>query len=178
MAKEVVVPPKFAVLRDQLVAAALKETMPPEDSEHLEEFGDWLIYEAGDLSDYDLGSVIWLPGVDFLDDDARDALDLPENAEVSDEQRLAYAKKYLAEYDTSGFNEPDFALALPLKRADGASAYYCGVGKICGQGGIQADWHGSSRTKKGFLAALRKGDYYLLTEEVPDQAILDQWRGG
>ena len=89
MSRIIEVTPEYEVIRDATVTHALGDGPPPEDDEMLREFQDWLFYEAGssETDDY-FELVVRHNHFDFHDDQMRWKLALPDEAPISDQQRL------------------------------------------------------------------------------------------
>lgn len=155
MSEIVRVPDEFAVVRDQLVAAALNEGPPPERSAVLEAFQNWLLYESEAMNDQYFEPVISVNDLEFDDEEMRLDLDIPDAAELTNEQRAAYGRSFIERYEERSAYEPSFVLAFELQRADGKSAFYCALGSSIGQGGFDAYWDQAYLKKEDFFDALR-----------------------
>ena len=65
------VPPEYSSIRDEIVAHALGEGPEPTDTEALENFRNWLIYESSAAGDLGFECVIRLADLEFEDDEVR-----------------------------------------------------------------------------------------------------------
>jgi hypothetical protein len=114
------VTPEYEVIRDATVTHALGDGPPPEDDEMLRELQDWLFYEAGSSeTDDDFELVVRHNHFDFHDDQMRWKLELPDEAPISDQQRLEYARKVIDTYGNDSEDYPHFAQVIGLRRTDG-----------------------------------------------------------
>ena len=112
------VPERFARLCEVLVNSAYGYGPPPAEGKELESFRNWVIYEGGAEADLWLDSFVCIADLEFSDDEVRDDFELEEEDEVTDAQRLAYARAFVDGYD-NGFRDPQFIIVAKIKRRSG-----------------------------------------------------------
>jgi hypothetical protein len=171
------VPERFARLCEALVNSAYGYGPPPVEGKELESFRSWVIYEGGAEADLWLDSFIEISGLQFTDDDVRDDLEMDEDGEINDVQRLAYARAFIDGYDY-GSHDPPFAIVAKIKRRSGKAAYYCALGGSGGHGVVWGNWYGCYRDPQQFFDQLRADGYWHLgddTKDLSDEKIMAQW---
>jgi hypothetical protein len=179
LSRTIDVPPEYEVIRDAMVTQALGEGTPPEDDEKLQDFQDWLFYEAGSSeTDDDFELVVRHNHFDFHDDQMRWKLELPDEAPISDQQRLEYARKVIDTYGNDSEDYPHFAQVIGLRRTDGKTVFFGYLSELGGQGGMYPECYGSFADLESFLSELRKTGWWVLKDganKIPDQVILKLW---
>ena len=179
MSRIIDVPPEYEVIRDAMVTHALGEGAPPEDDEMFREFQDWLFYEAGSSeTDDDFELVVRHNYFDFHDDQMRWKLELPDEAPISDQQRLEYAREVIDTYGNDSEDYPHFAQVIGLRRTDGNTAFFGYLSELGGQGGMYPECCGPYPDLESFLSELRKTGWWILkdgADKIPDKMILELW---
>jgi hypothetical protein len=170
------VPPEYSSIRDEIVAHAVGEGPGPTDTEEVENFQNWLIYESPAAGGDDYECVIRLADLEFEDNEVRYEQDLPEDSPITNEQRLDYARRYIDSYLDKGRDDPYFAEAIELRRADGKSALLCCLTQMGGQSGLLPEWYGCYPNHEAFFDELRKQGWWVLKDPasgIPDDKLLD-----
>ncbi len=175
------VPSEYSSIRDAIVAHALGEGPEPAETEELEDFRNWLIYESPAAGGDDLEYVIRLDDLEFEDDEVRCGQDLPDDSPITDEQRLEFARRFIDTYDENERHDPHFAECVEFRRADGRSAFYCCLTQMGGQSGLLPDWRGCHASREAFLTHLRGSGWWILSDPaagIPDEKLLERWYHG
>lgn len=174
--------------RDAVISAYLSGAEIPASVRLIQEWleGDgWdaLLETWGDEIAIDLGTV---SSRFFYDASLRDELETEDNVEISNEQRLEYARKVIRSISVE--LEDTFAPSVhtyAISDGDGWGVVLCGTGRMYGHG-IEMDWLGVWSDRSKFLADLPTlGLLRLATIEkdlsidviggVSDEEILDLW---
>lgn len=163
-------PPELVALRDAAVASAYGEGSLPKDADEL---FNWLFWQANamDLDD----PFFSLPDLYLTDDDVRAELDLADEEQVSDEQRMEYARGRIENI----WNNDDiyFAHAYRIERSDGKSTYLCGTSWAAGQGGPETNCDGTFPSKEAYLRSLEeRGMCNETAETISLEAVLKHWQ--
>jgi len=172
------VPPEYDEIGNAVLAFALGEGPQPEKSSALKEFYNWLFYEAVGNGDDDYELVVRPGGLQFDDDTLRCDLGLPDQYQISDADRLRYARTIINNYGNDGKDDPCFAQVIGLRRKDGKSAEFGYISYVGGQGGAYPECYGSFANKEAFLKSLRDSGWWILrdgAERVSDRDIMVNW---
>lgn len=166
-----------AVLRD--FAAGIEE---PDD---LADIYEWLEVEGWDFLLADLGEqnalkLGYIAQLEFSDEEARYNLDIPEEVELQDADRLNWARQRI-DYAESGDDTYLLASlhAYRLIGSDGSHAFLGCLIEVHGQGGPVCEWWGLWRTSEEFYDAVGDGGYNWVIPrmgEISDQVILSMWQ--
>ena len=138
---------------------------------------DFLIADLGEQNALKLGYIAQL---EFSDAETRYNLDIPDEVEVQDSDRLSWARQRI-EYAQSG--DDGYLLAsLHAYRLIGSDGSYAFLGcliEIQGQGGPVCKWWGLWPTPEEFYDAVGDGGHNWVTPrmgEISDQVILSMWQ--
>jgi hypothetical protein len=175
------VPSEYSSIRDAIVAHALGEGPESAETEELENFRNWLIYESPAAGADDFECVIRLDDLEFEDDEVRFDQDLPEDSPITNEQRLDYARRFIDSYDEEGHRDPYFAQGIELQTVDGRTAFYCCLTQMGGQSGLLPEWYGCHADLDAFLRYLKGKGWWALKDPatgIPDEKLLDLWYHG
>lgn len=166
-----------AVLRD--FAAGIEE---PDD---LADICEWLEFDGWDFLIADLGEqnalkLGYIAQLEFSDDEARYNLDIPDEVELRDADRLTWARQRI-DYAQSGDDTYLLASlhAYQLNGSDGSYAFLGCLIEVHGQGGPVCEWWGLWRTAEEFYDAVGDGGYNWVTPrmgEISDEVILSMWQ--
>ena len=163
-------PPDLLAVRDGAVASAYGEGQLPKGTDEL---FNWLFWQANgmDLDD----PYFSLEKLNLDDDEARVELELPEDEQLSDQQRLEYARRRVERiwYD----NDIDFAHAYKIEGEDGRYTYLCGMSWMAGQGGPETSCDGTYPSKEAYLLGFEEGGMSNeIAETISMQTVLKHWR--
>ena len=143
-------PTAVAAIHDAAVASAHGEGPRPRNFHKL---FDWLFWNAGetefDQPCFSIGSL------NLSDADVRDDLELGEGEEVTDEQRLQFARREIDRLWSDG-EGVGYAQAFKLERSDGKQVFLCGTSWMAGQGGHQTNCDGLHSSQRHYLQSLRR----------------------
>ena len=163
-------PPELVAVRDAAVASAYGEGSLPKDADEL---FNWLFWQANamDLDD----PCFSLPDLYLTDDDVRAELDLADEEQVSDEQRMEYARGRIENIWNN--DDINFAHAYRIERPDGKSTYLCGTSWAAGQGGPETNCDGTYPSKEAYLCSLEeRGMSNETAETISLETVLKHWR--
>ena len=138
---------------------------------------DFLIADLGEQNALKLGYIAQL---EFTDEEARYNLDIPEEVEIQDADRLSWARQRI-NYAQAGDDTYLLASlhAYQLIGSDGSTAFVGCLIEVHGQGGPVCEWWGLWRTPAEFYDAVGDGGYNWVTPrmgEISDQVILSMWQ--
>ena len=163
-------PPELVAVRDAAVASAYGEGSLPKGADEL---FNWLFWQANamDLDD----PCFSLDRLDLDDEEARAGLELADDEQLSDQQRLEYARHRIERIWRD--NDLNFAHAYRIERQDGSFTYLCGMSWIAGQGGPDTSCYGTYPSKEAFLHQLEEGGMCSeIAETISMETVLKHWR--
>ena len=163
-------PPELVAVRDAAVASAYGEGSLPKDADEL---FNWLFWQANamDLDD----PCFSLDRLDLDDDEARADLELADDEQLSDEQRLEYARGRIERIWRD--DDINFAHAYLIESSDGKSTYLCGMSWMAGQGGPETNCDGTYPSKEAYLRSLEeRGMSNETAETISLETVLKHWR--
>jgi len=156
-----------------------------EEPEGLSRICEWLEVDGWDSLIADLGEqnalkLGYIAHHEFSDAEARYNLDIPEDVEVQDADRLRWARQRI---DDAQSGDDTYLLAslhaYRLIGSGGSSAFLGCLIEIHGQGGPVCEWYGLWRTPEEFYDAVGDGGYNWVTPrmgDISDQVILSMWQ--
>lgn len=143
-------PTAVAAIHDAAVASAHGEGPRPRN---LQKLFDWLFWNGGETEfDHPCFSI---GSLNLSDADVRDDLELGEGEEVTDEQRLQFARRKIDRLWSDG-EGVGYAHAFKLERSDGKQVFLCGTSWMAGQGGHQTNCDGLHSSQRHYLHRLRR----------------------
>jgi hypothetical protein len=125
-------------------------------------------------------NISYIANADFSDKEARYNLDIPENVDLQDSDRIAWGRSRI-DYAVSqgdGYLIP----SLNTYRLTGKGRHHVYIGcmiEVHGQGGPVCNWCGLWNSKEDFYASVTKDNAFWITElsgEIPDEVILSLWK--
>jgi hypothetical protein len=143
-------PTAVAAIRDAAVAGAHGEGPRPRN---LQKLFDWLFWNGGE-ADFD-HPCFSIGSLNLSDADLRDDLGLGEGEEVTDEQRLQFARRQIDRLCSDG-EGLSYAHAFRIERSDGKHAFLCGTSWMAGQGGHQTNCDGLYSSQRHHLQWLKQ----------------------
>lgn len=164
-------PERLAPMRDEAVGYAFGQNALPMN---IDKLYDWL-WETNwwqERSDFVL--FFRLSDLRFSDEDVRCALDLDEEAPVSNEMRLKFARKTISDDIADDLMSVEEVL---LTRNDGMTAFACCTIGTAGHDGPCPVWHGVFQSPDAFRNYLISNGY-ACSDDVGDSelhTLLDQW---
>jgi hypothetical protein len=172
-------PEKLISIRDQVIDHVRKKTPVPND---LSDLINW--YES---QGWDELAPLWAEeehvalnfnSISMYFCDSELIANQEDDAPVTDELRIQYAKKLVAYTfeNNDGYDCPSVQV-VELKNANGDSAVLGWLIEIHGQGGPVPIYQGAFSNKKYFYQHLKDMDFLLDTEEhsITDEKILRLW---
>ena len=163
-------PDELSSVRDAVVANAHGEGSLPKDADEL---FNWLFWQANAMElDNQLFS---LSDLQLTDDEVRAELDLADEEQVSDEQRMKYARNRIENI----WNNDDiyFVHAYRIERSDGKSTYLCGTSWVAGQGGPETNCGGTFPSREAYLRSLEeRGMCTETAETISLEIVLKHWQ--
>jgi hypothetical protein len=163
-------PPELVAVRDAAVASAYGEGSLPKGADEL---FNWLFWQANamDLDD----PCFSLDRLDLDDEEARAGLELADDEQLSDQQRLEYARGQIERIWRN--DDINFAHAYRIEGQDGRFTYLCGTSWSAGQGGPETDCDGTYPSKEAYLRRLEEGGMSNETAEtISIDTVLKNWR--
>jgi hypothetical protein len=175
-------PPKIKAL----ISHVLKEYKAGNhDPNGLNDLCKWLEIDGwdflvGDPDEKYAISISYIANSDFSDKEARYNLDIPENVDLQDSDRIAWGRSRI-DYAVSqgdGYLIP----SLNTYRLTGKGRHHVYIGcmiEVHGQGGPVCNWCGLWNSKEDFYASVTKDNAFWITElsgEIPDEVILSLWK--
>ena len=163
-------PPELVEVRDATVASAFGEGPLPKGADEL---FNWLFWQANGM-DFD-NPYFNLDGLDLDDYEARAELELADDEQLSDQQRLEYARHRIERILRD--NDFNFAHAYRIETQDGRFTYLCGMSSIAGQGGPDTSCDGTYPSKQAYLSTFEEGGWCNESAEtISMEAVLKHWR--
>jgi hypothetical protein len=163
-------PPELVVVRDAAIASAYGEGALPNGADEL---FNWLFWQAEDMDLDD--SCFSLDGLDLDDDEARAELELADEEELSDQQRLEYVRGQIERMWRN--DDIHFAHAYRIEGQDGRFTYLCGTSWAGGQGGPETNCHGTYPSKEAYLKGLEeRGMSNETAETISLETVMKHWR--
>jgi hypothetical protein len=138
---------------------------------------DFLIADLGEQNALKLGYIAQL---EFTDEEARYNLDIPEEVEIQDTDRLSWARQRI-NYAEAG-DDTYLLASLHAYRLNGSDESFAFVGcliEVHGQGGPVCEWWGLWEAPEEFYDAVGEGGYNWVTPrmgQISDQVILSMWQ--
>lgn len=181
MNSKILLPNGLQALANRLVGEFLSSNTQPEGIEAIYE---WLEIDGWDDLISDLGEqmalkLYYLADIDFNDNETRWNLDLPDDQEVQDTDRLTWARQRIAHFNTGDDGYVFVSVhAYPLVSSEGRIAIVGCLLEVHGQAGPVCDWWGLWRSREDFYDALgTNGQIWLSPRmgEIPDEVILSMW---
>ena len=163
-------PDELVAVRDAAVASAYGEGPLPKGADEL---FNWLFWQANgmDLDD----PYFSLDRLNLDDDEARAELELADDEQLSDQQRLEYARGRIERIWRN--DDINFAHAYRIERPDGKSTYLCGMNWMAGQGGPETSCDGTYPSKEAFLHRLEEGGMCNeIAETISMDTVLKHWQ--
>lgn len=122
----------------------------------------------------------YIAQLEFSDAEARYNLDIPDEVEIQDADRLNWARQRI-DYAESGDDTYLLASlhAYQLIGSDGSSACVACLIEAHGQGGPVCEWWGIWRSPEEFYDAVGDGGYNWVTSrmgKISDKVILSMWQ--
>ena len=163
-------PDELLAVRDAAIASAHGEGPLPDDAGEL---FNWLFWQANAMDlDHPYFS---LPNLYLTDDDVIAEFDLADKEQVSDEQRMEYARGRIENIWNN--DDINFAHAYRIRRSDGKSTYLCGTSWAAGQGGPETNCDGTYPSKEAYLRSLEeRGMCSETAETISLETVLKHWR--
>jgi hypothetical protein len=181
MNNKTVLPGSLQTLADKLVGECLAGNSHPEGIEAIYE---WLEIDGWDDLISDLGDemalkLYYLADLEFNDNETRWNLDIPDDQEVQDSDRLNWARQRIDYFQTGDDGYVFVSVhAYPLVSSDGKIAIVGCLVEIHGQAGPVCDWWGLWKSREDFYDALGSDGQIWLSPrmgEIPDDVILSMW---
>jgi hypothetical protein len=163
-------PPELVTARDAAIASGYGQGSLPKDADEL---FNWLFWQANanDLDD----PCFSLDRLDLDDEEARAELELADDEELSDQQRLEYARGQLERIWRN--DDINFAHAYRIEGQDGRFTYLCGTSWAGGQGGPETNCDGTYPSKEAYLRSLEeRGMSNETAETISLETVLKHWR--
>lgn len=169
-------PASIASARDALLAHLNgKGPLPPD----IVELCDWYFWNRTDPIADEPVMFADLDALPLDDEVARYELDLPDDANLSDEDRLRAARSYMERIDET---QAVFPYDYALETGRGGNQRFCILSRMAGQGGPEQEWIGVFPDREAFEAALRAKGYFAPDDEASraelEAAILFRWERG
>jgi hypothetical protein len=155
------------------------------ESSGLDRIYEWLEVDGwddliADFEEQDALKINYIAEYKFSESELRAHIGLEDSEQVSDQDRLSYARDVI---DDAISGSDGFLLAslhaYSLVSSKGQTAYVGCMISIHGQGGPHCDWWGLWPSKAAFYNAVcESGDYWVIPMmgEVTDEAILKRWK--
>lgn len=181
MNSKTVLPASLQALADRLVGECLAGNSHPDGIEAIYE---WLENDGWEYLLTAIGGEMalkleHLADFDFNDKETRWNLDIPEDQEIQDADRLTWARQRIDHFQTGDDGYVFVSVhAYPLLSSEGEIAIVGCLVEIHGQAGPVCDWRGLWKTQEDFYDALEsEGKVWLLPKmgEIPDEVILSMW---
>lgn len=168
-------PDHITKLRDKAVASADGGEFSWDDSTKL---FDWLTYEGEWVDLNDINCFVPLDHFSLSDPDLREQLELPDDAEITDEVRLAYARDAIDEFNNSG-GSAHGSTVVKLTDSLGRETYGCWLSETMGHAVEVADWYGCFPSKEAFFEYLKNNGWWDLNQDVNElswERLRAAWR--
>lgn len=168
-------PLQIVKLRD---AFALYVSNMGPDPGPLEDLDYWYLVESEDDTLNEPDVFIDLHGQDFSDSALRETLGLDDGAELTDQDRINYARERTSE---QRLDEDDVYFLHDFDSSDGTEnpRLFCCTAQMVGQGGYDLKWYGLFSEKSAFRRHLNSLGYYDIREgpyALTDAKILEVWQ--
>lgn len=169
-------PPHIVALRDA-VARHVEGVGP--DPGNCEELDLWYLTASNDETLNEPDIFFAIGKLELSDDAIRWERDIEDDSEITDEDRIAYARE-MADEDTLG---EDVYFIHDFDACDDKSGtrFFCCTAYMTGNGGYELNWHGYFDDKASFRRHLNSLGYFDINDgpfALPDVKILEAWKRG